>query len=253
MMKKFLNKKILIITLSSLGILVVLGLALFFMWSQDTYSAIDSAETVIEENIQVEDGWYIDRAEHADKGIILYPGAKVEPEAYAYLAQELVKHNITVAIPSVRLNLPILDVSKANEVIEEEKEMEWYIAGHSMGGAAAAMYADQNMDSVNGLILLGAYAAENDVLRDSELPVLSISGTEDGLSTPEKIEEYSAYLPQTSDFTEIPGGNHAYFGVYGSQSGDKEAQITVGEQQDIIVDTIVDWMEDVSVTGEGDK
>ncbi len=66
---------------------------------------------------------------------------------------------------------------------------------------------------------------------------------EDGLSTPEKINENSSNLPETTDFIEIPGGNHAYFGVYGSQSGDNEAQITVNEQQEIIVDLIVDWLE----------
>ncbi len=57
--------------------------------------------------------------------------------------------------------------------------------------------------------------------------MLSISGSEDGLSTPEKVENMSDYLPNTTDFVEIDGGNHAYFGVYGSQSGDNEAEITV--------------------------
>ncbi|PAM94491.1 alpha/beta hydrolase, partial [Flavobacterium sp. IR1] len=46
----------------------------------------------------------------------------------------------------------------------------------------------------------------------------------------------------------IPGGNHAYFGVYGSQSGDNEAKITVSEQQEIIIKTIVSWLDTVHST-----
>ncbi|KMK76524.1 alpha/beta family hydrolase [Alkalihalobacillus pseudalcaliphilus] len=247
-MKKLINKKMLLILFIALGIIIILSLSLFYIWTQNTYSALDIQELVIEEEKKLENGWYFYTSEKADKGIILYPGAKVEPEAYGYLAQELSKQNITVAIPSVRLNLPILDVSKANEVIENGDHIEWYIAGHSMGGAAAAMYADRNLDRVNGLILLGAYAASNDFLSESNLPVLSISGELDGLSTPEKIKEYSSNLPQTAYFLEIPGGNHAYFGVYGSQSGDNEAQITVDEQQAMIIDSIVNWLESDHVT-----
>ncbi|MDL4839234.1 alpha/beta family hydrolase [Aquibacillus rhizosphaerae] len=252
MMKKFLNKKALFISFITIGIVVILSLSLFFIWTQNTYSAIDAHQIEIEEVKNSEDGWYIYTAVNADKGLILYPGAKVEPEAYAYLAQELSKQNITVAIPSVRLNLPILDVSKANEVIENDNRIEWYIAGHSMGGAAAAMYANQYLNRVNGLILLGAYAASNDFLSESNLPVLSISGSEDGLSTPEKIKENSSNLPQRTKFIEISGGNHAYFGVYGSQSGDNEAQITVSEQQATIIDSIVNWLDNVHGTSQGE-
>ena len=252
-MKKILNKKTLFISFFALGLVLILSFSIFFIWSQNTFEAIDASQIEIEEVIKSEDGWYIYRAENADKGLILYPGAKVEPEAYAYLAQELSKQNITVAIPSVRLNLSILDVSKADEIIEKDDSLEWYVSGHSMGGAAAAMYADQHLDSINGLILLGAYAASNDYLSESNLPVLSISGSEDGLSTPEKINENSSNLPKTTDFIEIPGGNHAYFGVYGSQSGDNEAQITVSEQQEIIVALIVDWLENNPSSPQGES
>lgn len=244
-MKKILNKKTFFISFITLGIILILSLSVFFIWTQNTYPALDVQQLEIEEEQSLEDGWYIYRAEDADKGLILYPGAKVEPEAYAYLAQELSKKNITVAIPSLGLNLPILNISKANEIIKKDDQIEWYIGGHSMGGVAAAMYADRYLDRVNGLILLGAYTSSNDALSESDLPVLSISGTEDGLSTPEEIEKYSSNLPQTTTFIEIPGGNHAYFGVYGSQSGDHEAQITVEEQQTIIIDSIVDWLNDI--------
>lgn len=225
------------------SLLLIACLVSFYVWTQITYEAINSSQIEVEEVTQVENGWLMYEAPDAEKGLILYPGAKVEAGAYEYLAQELSKHNITVAIPSFTFNLPIFDTSKAEEMIESNDDIEWYIGGHSMGGAAAAMYADNELDKVSGLILLGSYAASNDNLHDSSLPVLSISGSEDGLSTPDKIKKFSANLPKTTEFLEIPGGNHAYFGDYGSQSGDNEAQITISEQQDTIIDTIVQWLE----------
>ena len=50
--------------------------------------------------------------------------------------------------------------------------------------------------------------------------VLSISGSNDGLSTPAKIDASRADLPDTSTFTVIDGAVHAQFGSYGVQPGD---------------------------------
>ena len=52
------------------------------------------------------------------------------------------------------------------------------------------------------------------------LPVLSISGSEDGLSTPEKIRDAAPLLPADAEFVEVPGAAHALFGDYGPQAGD---------------------------------
>lgn len=237
-MKKPLIKKIII----ALILVILLIAAIFFIWTQNTYKAISEPAIDMDSNYMEEDNWIIYGNKESSNGLILYPGAKVEPDAYAYLAQELSKNNILVAIPNVRLNLALFDYSKADEIIEKYSDVTWIVGGHSMGGAAAAMYADANMDRVKGLILLGAYSAENDNLSKSDLPVLSISGSNDGLSTPEKIEEKKSNLPNTAEFYEITGGNHAQFGVYGEQSGDNEAEIKVKEQQDKIVKAIKEWI-----------
>ena len=52
------------------------------------------------------------------------------------------------------------------------------------------------------------------------LSVLSISGSEDGLSTPEKIRDAAPLLPADAEFVEVPGATHASFGDYGPQAGD---------------------------------
>ncbi len=238
LMKKKRMKLVLLVILA----LIISSILGFYIWSQNTYSAIED----LPESVKEQDGWLLFEADDPQNGLVLYPGAKVEPDAYAFLGEELASQGITVAIPSVRLNLPIFDLSKADELFQREgvDSLNWYIGGHSMGGAAAAMYADANLDKVSGLVLLGAYAADNDYLQTSQLPVLSISGSEDGLSTPEKINQYRQNLPDTAQFIEIEGGNHAQFGVYGPQSGDNEAAIPVDKQQEMIITTILEWIDD---------
>ena len=61
--------------------------------------------------------------------------------------------------------------------------------------------------------------------RSRAWPALSISASEDGLSTPEKIDSAAHLLPADTIFVEIEGGNHASFGAYGPQAGDGKATI----------------------------
>ena len=57
------------------------------------------------------------------------------------------------------------------------------------------------------------------------LKVLSVYGSEDQVLNREKYKEYRSNLPENAVEIVIEGGNHAYFGVYGKQSGDGEATI----------------------------
>lgn len=239
-MKKLFKSKIFLI----LSALLVTAIGGFIIWAQITYHSVNEPTIHLDNQMSVEDDWLLFGNPNSQVGLILYPGAKVEPEAYAYLAQELAKENLFIALPHMTLNMAIFDVSKANEIIHMYNDVDWFVGGHSMGGAAAAMYAGQNIHQVNGLILLGAYASDNETLANSQLPVLSISGSNDGLSTPAKIEEKKVFLPDGAEFVEIDGGNHAYFGVYGEQSGDNQADISIKKQQETIIDTITHWIKE---------
>ena len=67
-------------------------------------------------------------------------------------------------------------------------------------------------------MLFGSYCSTD--LSASGLPVLSIGGSEDGLSTPEKIADASHLLPADAELDQIEGASHASFGDYGPQAGD---------------------------------
>jgi pimeloyl-ACP methyl ester carboxylesterase len=63
-------------------------------------------------------------------------------------------------------------------------------------------------------------SAASDLSESLDCSVLSISGSEDGLSTPAKIRSTKRLLPGDARYVTIPGAVHAYFGDYGPQSGD---------------------------------
>lgn len=55
-------------------------------------------------------------------------------------------------------NMAIFDADRADEIIDQIPDIKnWYILGHSMGGAMASNYAAKNQDKVDGLILLASY------------------------------------------------------------------------------------------------
>ncbi|WP_235599996.1 alpha/beta hydrolase [Alkalihalobacillus trypoxylicola] len=235
-------KKILLLLLLILFICV----SGFLIWASLTFDATSELkEQVNIEEIHQEDSWMIFAKDTytQQEGIIIYPGAKVEPEAYSYLGQELANQGYLVAIPSVTLNLSIFNLNKAEEIISEYPNLEWYIGGHSMGGAAAAMFADEHLDLIEGLFFLGSYPGGSVDLSQESLPVLSIYGELDGLSTPEKVDAAAPLLPPDTFYEEIIGGNHAQFGWYGEQKGDNPAQISTIEQQDQIIDALLSWLE----------
>lgn len=226
--------------------MLIVSLLGFYVWSQQTYQASEFLHQHVEAIPRVNDWVVFEPEEQSIEGIILYPGAKVEPEAYSYLALKLSDQGYLVVIPEVRLNFAILDINKANEIIEEYPAIEnWYLGGHSLGGVAAASYTFEHLNQIAGLFFLASYPTNDFSALD--LPMLSIYAELDGLSTPEKVLEREALLSEQAQFNQISGGNHAQFGLYGPQKGDNDATITAQEQQDQIIDQLLSWFKDSSI------
>lgn len=162
-------------------------------------------------------------------GVVFYPGARVEPEAYvAAWAPVVAETGTTVVIPRLRLNLAVFDSARADTAVSAAPDVDtWYVGGHSLGGAMAASYAGGDPGpEVAGLILWASYATESAGLAAREdLRVLAVAGGEDGLTTPADVEENLPHLPASAETVTVPGMNHAQFGSYGPQSGDGEAAI----------------------------
>jgi hypothetical protein len=73
------------------------------------------------------------------------------------------------------------------------------------------------------LVLFASYPADNVVRTD--LKAVSISGTADGLTTPDDIDASKGKLPPDTSYVVIDGAVHSSFGDYGDQSGDGTATI----------------------------
>ena len=76
------------------------------------------------------------------KGLIIYPGALIDPRAYAVLAQAVAQQGILAVIVPMPLNLAIMGYDRANKPIAKFTGIQtWAISGHSLGGAMACTYA----------------------------------------------------------------------------------------------------------------
>jgi dienelactone hydrolase len=136
----------------------------------------------------------------------------------------------------------IFNTNKAHDIMKVHQTIKhWYIGGHSLGGTAAAMFAEKNQRKLDGLFFFASYPA-SDNLKSSSLNVLSISGEKDRLATQEKIKKSKTNLPSQTVYHEIKGGNLAQFGMYGKQKGDQPADIPALTQQKDIIQTMLEWL-----------
>lgn len=231
-------KKRLKVALITIISFVVLLTAAFFMYVSDYYRADDVAIAVMqsEDTMRVQDNLIIlSPTMPSDTAVIFYPGAKVEYTSYIPILEKLRQNGITCVLIKMPFNLAIFDQNAANKVFDELPDIKnWYIGGHSMGGAIASSYAANHKDKVKGLILLGAYIY-GEVSPEN---ALTIYGT------------LNSNLEKNIDYTEnvviIEGGNHAQFGNYGEQKGDPPATISREDQQNIAVKAILDFIQEKS-------
>ena len=176
-------------------------------------------------------------------GLVIYPGALVDPRAYAPVARQMAQLGLKVIIVPMPGELAINGYDRALDVMTEDIER-WFISGHSMGGAMAARlaYEEPELDALAGLILWAAYPSGFNDISDRGLPVLSIAGALDGVATPEEIEAAKPYLPAATEYVMLEGGNHAQFGTYGAQDGDLTATLSTSEQQQLIAAVTVHFV-----------
>lgn len=160
--------------------------------------------------------------------IVFYPGAGVPAEAYLSTWAPVVEEiGASVIIPSFPLGLAVLDPDVADDVrFAVDGTGPRWIGGHSLGGTMAARHAAANLAAWDGLLLWASYPAGDDLAHADRLSVTSISGTNDGLTTPEDVEASRANLPPETVFVELDGVNHAQFGAYGDQLRDDDASVT---------------------------
>jgi hypothetical protein len=192
-------------------------------------------------------------------GVFFYPGGLVDYHAYIPLWQKLAAEGYLVLILKVTGNAAILNSSKTQPLLDNFEGIDrWIVSGHSLGGIKACLDAGQNPEDYAALILMASYPFNVD-LSDWSGTALSLYGENDLVIDMQEVNDAKIYLPPAlevdslsqfpmsptsnqSIYHRIEGGNHAYFGNYGEQDGDGVATITRSEQQEIVMDYILAFL-----------
>ncbi|GAA3590422.1 alpha/beta hydrolase [Klugiella xanthotipulae] len=174
-------------------------------------------------------------------GLVFIPGARVDPYAYMNILSGVVaEEGVTVVITKPTLNLAFFDQRPLAAFTDPVSGVDtWYVGGHSLGGVRACMMAES--EDVAGLVLFGSYCATD--LADSGLDVLSLAGSNDGLSTPVKVADARSLLPASAQMVTIEGANHARFGDYGVQAGDGTATISRAAMRATVTDQLSSFLD----------
>lgn len=175
--------------------------------------------------------------ENPKAGFIFYPGAFVDYRCYAPLMAQLSQNGFLCILASPSFNIALMDKDIAVHLKHQYPETDrWYIGGHSLGGATAAMCIASNLDEFEGLVMLAAYSTKD--LSKSGKQVVSIYGSNDKVLNMSKYDECRKNLPSTAKETVIEGGCHSYFALYGHQDGDGDATISRDLQIQITAEAI---------------
>jgi hypothetical protein len=193
--------------------------ALAAMKSDHSVTVVESATEIVMTPTGVE----------SSVGVFFQPGARVDARAYSAILRPLVEAGHLVVITKQPLGIAFLSMGAfATARSAHNPVTRWVVGGHSLGGLVASTdaetFAGVARDPVVGLLLFASYPATN--IAGVNVSVLSISGSNDGLSTPAKIAAAKPTLPATTRYLVVKGGVHAFFGDYGLQEGDGKPAIS---------------------------
>ncbi len=212
------------VILRVISTLLVLALGYALLWLQPlpaTEPALgamqsDSGVTVTSTNSEIS----FLPTKPATTGFIFYPGALVDPRAYAYFMHAFAAKGYAAFIVKMPLNISFLGQENAEDIIAAHPEIAtWAIGGHSLGGVSASTFAASHQE-IKGLLLYGFYRASRTL------------------------------LPPNTHFVAIEGGSHS-FGDYGLQSGDGQPTISREQAQQQIIAASLNFLGKLTTPGHG--
>lgn len=233
------NKYLLILLLPLLCVIIY-----SYLYFKERYHATEYALNYIKSTDEVkvynEKSAYFFDGPGTDKAFIFYQGAKIDEEAYAGIMHDLAKNGIDCYLAKMPLRFAFMNVNAASDIIKNSKNHydKWYIGGHSLGGAIAAIYTASHRDDIDGLAMFASYSIKQ---IPDKIKVLSFISSNDKVLNWKKYKENLKNLPNNYTEILIKGGNHGNFGDYGIQKKDGESDITKEEQHQQIVETILKY------------
>lgn len=182
----------------------------------------------------------------AGTGLLFFPGAVVDPVAYAPLLHEVAAAGYAAVLIEVPRRGALGGAedpavfTRAREAMRSMNDIDrWVVAGHSRGGLIVATLVRADSSKFAGLVLIGTSHPRDFSLADVALDVTQVFGSRDTVADVEKVVAARKNLPRHARVVPIAGGNHSQFGYYGFQLGDWPATISRDEQQRLTRDALI--------------
>jgi pimeloyl-ACP methyl ester carboxylesterase len=242
---------------------VTLGIGftvVFVGWSLIAYRASETARKALrgDTRVGVDRGGSLIRFTPAGSpaavvGLLFFPGALVDPVAYAPLAHAAAE----AGFPAVIVTLPRRGAfggadapglyARADSILRDAGgPREWVVAGHSRGAVVASTLAARRPEGLAGLLLVGTSHPRDVDLSFLDVPVTKVAAGRDGLASRAEVEANAHLLPPTTRWIWIDGGNHSQFAWYGFQPGDRRADLPRAAQQRATVDAMLAVLREVA-------
>ena len=228
--------------------IIVFGILGLLVWSKaGTYPARTVALSALKstENVKITRDEFIvfTPITQTKTGLIFYPGGLVEPVAYAPVLHRIAEEGVLVVITPMPFNLAIFNTGAAKAIINDFPHISnWIITGHSLGGASAAIFVENNPTKIDAIAFWDSYPPNSADLSDNNLSVLSIFGTRNGFPNTDNFNEKMHLIPEDAIYVAIEGANHSQFGDYGPQKDDVVASISMTEQHEIVTEIMLDFI-----------
>ena len=238
-------------------VILVGGLVYFSTPYEGTAASLDAVEADDRVTVDRTDlGYALQPADGtSEAGVVFYPGGRVHPNAYVGSLAALPREgNVTVVVPKLPLDLAILDYAfgrtplwthAADRAMSSYPDIDrWYVGGHSLGGSMACRYAADESD-VEGLVLYASYCDVD--ISDSDLAVLSVSGSADTVLNRAAYERNLDNLPAAAQVRTLDGLNHTQFASY--RGHDEPSGTSYELAHERLNEVVVPWLRSVIDSG----
>jgi hypothetical protein len=229
----------------------LLATVLFTGWSllADRAQAGARAALAADARVSVTRGngyWTFLPASPAAAGLIFFPGALVDPVAYAPLTRAIAEAGYAAVLIEIPNRAAFGGAQspkvfgRAHAAAADIGLQRWVAAGHSRGGVVTANLVRAGFPGLRGAVLIGTTHPRDFSLAGTSIAITRVLGTRDTVADAYKQDRTRSNLPLSARIVRIDGGNHSQFGYYGFQPGDWPATITRDEQQAITRRAILD-------------
>ena len=233
---------------------ITLGSAAFVVfvaWALIAYRANGEARRAMVSDprvtvLEAESHWsFVPSGNPTGAALVFFPGALVDPIAYAPLLRRVAEHGhpvILVRVPR-RGAFGGADgpeaIDRARAGMRTVPAPGWVVAGHSRGAEIASRALLRDAGVFRGAVLIGSSHPRDVSLAHLRMPMTRVYGTRDTVADVEKLEATRHNLPAHTRWVPIDGGNHSQFGYYGFQPGDWPATISREAQQAITLSELL--------------